>query len=634
VIDRSIIARVMEAAQVEEIVGDYVSLKKRGPHFVGLCPFHNEKTPSFVVTPAKGIYKCFGCGKAGTAATFLQEHEGMNFGEAIEFLAQKYGIPMASQTPEDRQRFDAEETLYVVNSFAQRHYSDNLFGTEEGKAVGLAYLKERGFREDTIRKFQLGYALESGDALTRTALTQGHRLELLKELGLTIERDSRRFDFFRGRVIFPVHNLSGKVAAFGGRTMTKEGGPKYVNSPESAVYVKSRSLYGMFQARTAIRQLDRCVLVEGYTDVISLHQNGFENVVASSGTSLTEEQIRLIRRFTQNVIILYDGDSAGVKASMRGVDLLLAGGLNVQVVILPEKEDPDSYVKLVGATEFNAYLKDRAADFLLFKTRELLREALPGPAGKAEVIKSTVESIARIPDPIRRALYLKECGTLMQVEERLLITEMNRVLRSEMYRAGSINQVQREDFEKLTRPSDPAPQQIFTVSGEAQERDVIRVLLEYGELEYQPGMNVATFIVQSLADAQIENPIYASILNTYRDELGQGHVPGSTAFVQSREPEVAKVAIDLITEKYEVSKNWEKKYDIIILPKSENYKRDVYSAVTRFQLWHTMMLIEENRRQQKVADSLESQSDLIRIRMHLDEQKAKLSHELATVIKR
>jgi DNA primase len=632
-IDQSVIARVMEAAQVEEIVGDYVSLKKRGAHLVGLCPFHNEKTPSFVVTPAKGIYKCFGCGKAGTAATFLQDHEGMNFVEAIQFLGQKYGIPVAEQTDQEKERYDQEETLYIVNAFAQRHYAENLFNTDEGRSVGLAYFKERGYREDTIRKFGLGYAMESGDDLTRQALSQGHRLELVKELGLTLERDNRRFDFFRGRVIFPVHNLSGKVAAFGGRTMSKDGGPKYINSSESKIYSKSKSLYGMYQSRNAIRQLEQCILVEGYTDVISLHQNGIENVVASSGTSLTEEQIRLIKRFTHNVLVLFDGDAAGVKASLRGVDLLLAGGMDVQVVVLPDKEDPDSYVKLVGATEFTAYLKDRAEDFLLFKTKQLLHEAPRTPSGRAEVIKATVESIARINDPIRRSLYLKECGRLMEVEERLLIGEMNRVLRSAMYRQGAINEPEKEDLENIARPKEPARQQEYSSSGEAQERDVIRVLLEYGELEYQPEVSVVRFVVDALEDAEMDNPVYASIFRAFRDGVTSGQVPTVASFLQGVDPEATKVAIDLITERYHVSQNWEKKYDIIILPRSENYRKDVYSAVKRFQLRHTMMLIEENRKQQQDAP-VESQEDLIRIRMHLDELKVKLSSELATVIKR
>lgn len=622
----------MEAAPVEEIVGDYVSLKKRGAHLVGLCPFHNEKTPSFVVTPAKGIYKCFGCGKAGTAVTFLQDHEGMSFVEALQFLGQKYGIPVAEQTPEDKQRSDAEETLYVVNAFAQRHYTDNLFNTEEGRSVGLAYFKERGFREETIRQFGLGYAVESGDAFTRSALDLGHRLELLKELGLTIERDNRRFDFFRGRVIFPVHNLSGKVAAFGGRTMSKEGGPKYVNSPESAIYSKSKTLYGMFQARNAIRQHDRCILVEGYTDVISLHQNGIENVVASSGTSLTEDQIRLIRRFTQNVLILYDGDAAGVKASIRGVDLLLAGGLNVQVVILPEKEDPDSYVRLVGASEFEAYLHDRASDFVLFKTKELLREARVGPSGKAEVIKATVESIARIQDPIKRSLYLKECATLMDVDERLLISEMNRVLRTSIQRQGQLNETEKEDLERVTRPAAVVQQQLFTPSGEAQERDVIQKLLRYGEMEFQPGLTVADYMIEALTGVELKNPLYAGILRTYREAREEKRVLSATDFTHGTDQEVSRVAIELVTEKYTLSARYEKRFGISVPAPDANYIQDVQKAVMRLQLRLAMELYHDFKKAQTDVENAEDERNLIKVKMELDRNKAAMSEQLTTVI--
>ena len=631
-IDRSIIARVMEAAQVEEVVGDFVNLKKRGAHYVSLCPFHNEKTPSFVVSPNKGIYKCFGCGKAGTAATFLQEHEGMSYVEALQYLGSKYGIDIAEQTADDKAQYETEESLYVINAFAQRYYQDNLFNTEQGKSVGLAYFKERGYREDIIRKFQLGYALDASDNLTKEALSKGHRLELLKELGLVSERDNRRFDFFRDRVIFSIHNLSGKVAAFAGRTLSKEG-PKYVNSPESSVYHKSRILYGAFQSRNAIRQSDECILVEGYTDVISLHQNGIENVVASSGTSLTEDQIRLIKRFSSNVLIIYDGDAAGVKASLRGVDLLLQGGLNVRVVALPEGEDPDSYVKLVGATEFRAYVNEKATDFLLFKVKQMLQSAPAGPSGKAEVIKAAVESIARIPDPIKRSLYLKECSTMMRVEERILITEMNRVLRSDLYRQGQINKTESEDLERLTRSKEGAQQAMFTNTGEAQERDVVRVLLEYGDKEIEPGKTVAQYVVDALGEVEMVHPVLNRIMRACCETVRGGGMPASSDFIQHTDSEVSVIAIDLVTEKYHVSKNWER-YDIVILEKAVNYQRDVASAVKRYQLWHTMRLIQENSRRQTEASDVKVQDELVRIKMFLDGEKSRLANELSTVITR
>lgn len=631
-IDKSIIARIMEAAQVEEVVGDFVNLKKRGAHYVSLCPFHNEKTPSFVVSPGKGIYKCFGCGKAGNAVTFLQDHEGMNYPEALRFLGSKYGVEVAEQSAEDKQRYDAEESLYVVNTFAQRHYTKNLFETEEGRTTGLTYFKERGYREETIRKFQLGFALESGSDLTSHALDQGQRLEMLKELGLTREKDGRRFDFFRGRVIFPIHHLSGKVAAFGGRTMLKDSA-KYINSQESPVYSKSKLLYGAYQGRGAIRSANECILVEGYTDVISLHQNGIENVVASSGTSLTEDQVRLIKRFAQNVLILFDGDAAGIKASLRGVDMLLQGGLNVKVAVLPDGEDPDSLVQKLGATEFTKFMEKEASDFVIFKLKQLLQGAGDSPAAIADVINDIVGSIAQIPDPIKRSLYIKECSNIMRVEERLLINELNRLVRNSLYRQERIDRTNKEDLERVTRTEKPLQPEMFTQTGEPQERDIIRVLLEFGDEEYEQGQTVAQFVIAELGEVTFGSPIYEQILSGYAAAAVESKSISANEFVQHPNEDVRALAIELLTEKYQISSKYDS-YDILIMPPQANFRSDTYCAVKRYQLWITMRMIDENRKRLQEASDFSVQADLQKVRMTLMARRAELAEELATVVHR
>ena len=425
-ISQKSVQEIIETAKIEDVVQDFVSLKRRGVNLIGLCPFHNEKTPSFTVSPAKNIFKCFGCGQAGNPVGFLMEHENYSFPEALRWLAAKYGIEIeeTETTQEAREEQQLFDSLYLVNQFARDYYQDQLFNTDLGKSVGLGYFKRRGFREETIKKFGLGYAPAGRDLFTRQAVGKGYNIELLRKLGLTTQYDR---DFFRGRVMFTIHNLSGKVIGFGGRILQKDvKAPKYINSPETEIYNKSKVLYGAYFAKKSIRKEGECILVEGYTDVISLHQAGIENVVASSGTSLTVEQIRLIKRYTPNVKIIYDGDIAGVKAALRGLDLVLEQGMNVKVVLLPEGEDPDSYLQSVGATAFKEYIDQQAQDFILFKAKVLLKEAGDDPVKKAGVIKDIVDSIAKIPDPIIRGLFVRECAKVVGVEEELLVAETNK----------------------------------------------------------------------------------------------------------------------------------------------------------------------------------------------------------------
>ena len=427
-ITQKTIAEIFETAKIDEVVGDFVNLRRRGVNMIGLCPFHNEKTPSFTVSPNKGIYKCFGCGKGGNSVNFVMEHEQFSYPEALRYLAKKYGIKIEEKqlSPEQDLERQRQDSLFIINDFAVNYYHDNLMNSDIGKSVGLSYFKQRGFREETIKKFQLGFAFDKNDHLTLSMVNKGYNLELLKTVGLT-SRYGR--DFFRNRVQFPIHNLSGKVIGFGGRILvTDKKQPKYLNSPETEIYNKSRVLYGIYFAKKAIRQEDNCFLVEGYTDVISLNQAGIENVVASSGTSLTVGQIQLIKRYTPNITILYDGDAAGVKAALRGLDLVLEQDMNVKVVLLPEGEDPDSFVQSVGTEKFKEYIKEKASDFILFKTNLILKETANDPIKRASLIKDIVESIARIPDPIKRSVFVRECSRLMEMSEQILIDEANKAV--------------------------------------------------------------------------------------------------------------------------------------------------------------------------------------------------------------
>ena len=433
-IDPATIERIMEAANIYEVVSDFVTLRRRGANYVGLCPFHEEKTPSFSVSPARGICKCFSCGKGGNAVHFIMEHEQVSYYEALRYLARKYNIEIHERelTDEEKQRKSDRESMLIVNEFAQKFFSDTLFDTPEGRAIGMGYFRERGFGEDIIHKFGLGFSPEKRDALASEAISKGYKREFLVKTGLCIEgQNGSLYDRFKGRVIFPVYSLSGKIIAFGGRVLKKDDKTaKYVNSPESEVYHKSDVLYGIFQAKQAIVRNDCCYLVEGYTDVLSMHQAGIENVVASSGTSLTPGQIRLIHRFTNNITVLYDGDAAGIKASIRGIDLILREGLNIKVVLLPDGDDPDSFAKKQSASDFTAYIKSHETDFIRFKTQLLLEAAGNDPIKRASLISDIVRSIAIIPDTILRSVYVQECARLLEADEKMLMREVNKIIRN------------------------------------------------------------------------------------------------------------------------------------------------------------------------------------------------------------
>jgi len=593
-IDRATIEKILDAAQIVDVVQDFVPLKKRGVNYLGLCPFHNEKTPSFTVSPSKEIFKCFGCGKVGNSVNFIMEHEHLTYPEALKYLARKYHIEVSEKelSQEELDKQNERESLLVVTAYAARQFNENLFQTDEGISIGLAYFKERGFRQDTLKKFDLGYSLEKRDAFSKRALANGHNKDLLVKTGLSIQHDDHIFDRFSSRVMFPIHSLSGQVLGFGGRILIKDPKTaKYLNSPESEIYHKSRILYGMYQARKSITQEDRCYLVEGYTDVLSLHEANVENVVASSGTSLTVEQVRLIKRFTQNITILYDGDAAGIKASLRGIDLVLEEGLNVKIVLLPDQEDPDSYSKKVSNEEFRKYLKDNETDFIRFKTQLLLSEANNDPVKKANLIRDVVKSIAVIPEAIVRTVYIKECSTLLEVPEPILYNEVNKLQHQKNF----------QDRNKYPGPEDlpvPPPALVKPVQQDTSsfysEKEIIRLLLKFGNSEFErtPGQeegkedisSVSDYVIREITsdDLSFDNRICARIFDDFRFHFEHGLITGEKQFIKNEDPEISSFSADLLVDSHELSKIWQDKQTYVETEEMK-LKEIVGDAVLKFK---------------------------------------------------
>lgn len=591
------VASILEASRIEEVVSDFVNLKRRGSNLIGLCPFHQEKTPSFTVSPSKGIFKCFGCGKAGDSARFIMEHEHYSYPEALRYLAAKYQIEIEEreQSPEELQEQNERDRLFNLNSFARDYFSNSLFETQEGKAIGLGYLKERDFRETVVRKFQLGFNPDHKDAFSNHARNQGYSAEALLKTGLSVGSEDKLYDRFQGRVIFPIHNLTGKVIGFGGRILVSDKTKaKYLNSPESDIYNKSKSLYGLYFAKTAISRLDQCLLVEGYTDVISMHQAGIENVVASSGTSLTTEQIRLIRRYTNNITILYDGDKAGVNASLRGIDMILEEGMNVRVLLFPEGDDPDSFVRKHRSSEVEEFIRKESKDFISFKTGLLLEEAAGDPIRKAGLIREIVTTISLIPDPIYRTVYVKECSRMLEVAEATLMNELNKLLRSRFRKQLSPETPVLPQSQPDLQPQEVAPEQEIPTLH--QERELIRLMLMFGNHEVKvPTVDedgfpaiyrlpLAHYILDDLRNDQLTfmHPTNVKILEIYIEGHDEGVVPHEQHFVSNPEPDVALLCIDLITERYQLSQNWEK-HKIFVKTATDDLKLLADSALIHFK---------------------------------------------------
>lgn len=651
-IPKETVDQILETSRVEEIVGEYVNLKKRGVNLLGLCPFHNEKTPSFTVSPSKGIYKCFGCGKGGSAVNFLMDHEHYSYPEALRFLANKYNIEVEEeeQTPEQIQEANQKESLFIVSQFAADFFQEQLRKTEEGRTIGLSYFKERGFREATIEKFKLGYSPENWDAFTNKALEKGYNLDYLEKTGLTIVKENKNFDRFRSRVIFPIQNISGRVIGFGGRTLSADKKiAKYLNSPESDIYHKSRVLYGLNHAKKSMIELDNCYLVEGYTDVISLSQNGIENVVASSGTSLTEEQIKLIRRYTPNISILFDGDAAGIKAAFRGIDMILEEGLNVKIIAFPEGEDPDSFASTHSSNEIKEYLESEAKDFIRFKTTLLLEETGNDPIKRAALIKEIVSSIALIPDPIARSVYLQECSHLMQIDEEALLSELNKVRRKKIGKKTSEKpNIDAEQYAETTENLAPKTEEkkVHLTTKDYQEEDIIRTFIKYGEKEISiPSLEdkendseeensylVSEYLIHEIeADGlKFSNSIFQKIYSLFKDAYVKETQLKENDLVSHPNPEISSLVIAYLMEKYTLSLNWEEKHKILTLNESDMLPKKVHKGICSWRLNKVQEMIYNLQAQLKEdSDSYESIFQQIN---KLQEAKRILANELGRIV--
>jgi DNA primase len=598
-IDKATIDRIFAAADIVEVIGEFVSLKKAGQNYRGLSPFKNEKTPSFFVSPSKGIFKCFSTGKGGNVVTFLMENEKLSYPEALQYLAKKYNIEIVEkeESIEERQLKNERESLLAINEFACQYYMDTL-NSAEGKAIGLSYFMERGFRDDTIKKFQLGYSREDKHAFTKTALDKSFKLEYLVKTGLTIQKDNNTYDRFHGRVMFPIHGLTGQILGFGGRVMkTDEKTAKYLNSPESDVYHKSDILYGLYLARQAVLKSDKCYLVEGYTDVISMHQAGIENVVASSGTSLTQNQIRLIKRFTHNITVLYDGDEAGIKASLRGIDLLLEEGLNVRVVLLPEGDDPDSYARKNNSNDFTAFILANETDFITFKTNLLKKDSLNDPIKKATLITDIVRSISMIPESIVRSVYVRECSKLLDVDEKTIYSEIVR------FRANKLEQKAKQ-AEHLVHSEGFAPEisrmPVAAPSKYAAEKEVLRLMLLYANqtIALNPGsedsISVADYVMNEINSDELEfhHPVYNQIYSEILTLKEKNEDISDQYFIKQANEEISKCVVDLITSAYDLSKIW-KRYENYFETEEMRLSEVVPEAVMAFKSEKVLRLIKE-----------------------------------------
>ncbi len=611
------IEKIMDTARIEEVIGEFVTLKKRGVNLIGLCPFHNEKTPSFSVSAPKGIFKCFGCGKGGNVVNFLMEHEHYTYPEALRYLAQKYSIEIEEEkpTPEQQKAMDEKESLFNLSAFAQKYFEQQLHESEEGKSVGLTYLKERGFSTGQIKKFGLGYCPGKWDDFTQKALKQGYKKEYLIKSSLSKTKDHLLYDSFRGRIIFPIHNLSGRVLGFGARILTNDKKrPKYINSAESEIYHKSKALYGIYFAKSPMASADNCYLVEGYTDVISLHQAGVENVVASSGTALGPDQIKLIRRYTSNVTLLFDSDPAGIKAAFRGIDMILEEGLNVRIVLFPEGEDPDSYARKYRPAEVREYLDSQAKDFISFKTGMLARESKNDPIKKAGIIKEIARTISLMPEPIARTIYVQKCSEMMKIGENLLMGEINKIRRQKRQRKSS-QLIQHEKGPVSVPPQDQmhGEGRPGVEENASQEKELIRLMLHYGgheivfEVENENkhtekvNIRVADFIVQDIEsdNLELENSQCQKIFREFSAQVNNDKLPDNKFFTSHEDSGVRKLAVDLLSEPHTLSKNWGHRHKIYIKEEEEDLKPRVLQAIYAFKLKKLEQMIAENRREIK-----------------------------------
>ena len=648
-IPRETVEQILQAAHIEEVVGEFVTLKKRGSNLWGNCPFHNEKTPSFSVNPARNIFKCFGCGKAGDSAKFLMEHEHYTYPEALRYLAKKYNIKIEEkqQTAEEIMQQSLREKMFNINEFADKYFVDTLWNTEEGRTIGLEYFRERGYLNPIIEKFHLGYNPDSAhwDAFTEHAKKNGYSEELLEQIGLSIKGSKGLYDRYHGRVMFPIHSLTGRVIGFGGRILVNDKkSPKYQNSPESEIYDKKQTLYGIYFAKNAIAKNDECILVEGYFDVLRMHQIGIENVVASSGTSLTMEQIRLVKRYTKNITMLYDGDAAGIHAALRGTDMILSEGMNVRVVVLPPEHDPDTFGKEFSTEYVSNYLKENAKDFIRFKTELLLKDAENDPIKRGQVIRDIVETISVIPDSIFRITYVKECSRLLDMPEQTLTNELNKILRAKLKKTLGIDDNVVSETETSTVPKQEENIEEQLPAGYYQERELVKLLLMYGKnmiaeerldengQKVYEQVSVAQMIVD---DLKIDGFFFTNVVNKkifdiFDQAIDKGHIPDDQFFISNEDETIALLAADLLSTPYKLDQ-WEK-YGIFVKQEEDVLRTTVLSTLYRYK----DLVIEERRK--AIMEELKNTSDvadqliLLKQKKDLDDIRIQINKELGIVI--
>ncbi len=645
-ISQDSIQQILSRIDIVEIVGSFVKLKKRGSNYLGLCPFHNEKTPSFTVSPAKEIYKCFGCGRSGNSISFLMEAEKYSYVEALRWLAAKYNVEIeeTETSPEYKQQQQVADSLYIINNFAQQYFTDALFNTDEGQDVALSYLKERGFREDIIKKFQLGYNSEARDAFTKAAVAAQYSLEYLQKTGLVNVRDGNAYDNYRGRIIFPIHNQSGKVLGFGARIIKKnDKAPKYINSPENEIYVKSKILYGSYFARQAIDKADECLLVEGYTDVVSLHQAGIENVVASGGTSLTPDQLRLIKKYTNNLTIVYDGDSAGIKAALRGLDLALEESLNVKLVLIPDNEDPDSYVNKVGTAAFIDFVNANKKDFILFQLGFALKDAGNDSTKKAIVVNQIAETISKInkaEDFTKQQDYIKQCSEILKIEESGMHALVNKFIREKIGKDENRNSREQRFAEETisAHQSSEVDGEVTALfnKDEIHEQAMVRSLLEFGLKNWNEEQKVAEYIFAEIENNQLEelidNKELIRIMQTYKAWYDAGLEPTAKNFLYHDDLQMSSQVVSIMDFNYEVSPKWKEHFEGHIATRDDLFAEEVFSTLNYLKLRKIKRLMDINQRDLEKATATEEQMMLVQTHQHLKQIEIELTRQLGTVI--
>ena len=630
-ISRETVEEIKARLDIVDIIGDFIQLKRSGQNYKALSPFSAERTPSFFVFPKNQNFKDFSSGKQGDAITFIMEYDGLNYTDALLYLAKKYGIEVATEQQSDEaiQAQNERESVFIAMSFARDFYRDQLWNHDEGRTIGLSYFRERGIVDEAIRSFELGYAPDRWDALLNTALAKGFSIEVLEKAGLIIRNEDKTYDRFRGRVMFPVHNATGKTIAFGARILKSAANqPKYINSPETPVYQKSRILYGLHQARRSIRQQDNCYLVEGYTDVISLHQHGIENVVAASGTALTDSQVALIKRLSPNVTVVFDGDDAGIRASLRGVDMILAQGMNVRVVALPQGEDPDSYARKLGTMGFREYLSEQEEDFISFMIRFLHPDKKTDPARQAETIGQVIRSISVMPDALKRAIYIKETSQRLSLDEQVLYSELNKQhLKQERPRRPELPA---PDMPVTPEPREVKKREIDPVA--MQERETIRLLILYGINEIEEKYHLVDHYLEELEDLEFTVPVYQEILQIFRENVKKGEIIDSSYLIQHASEAVRQEVIGLLSTQYELSENWQRLFHIFVPSETDVLSNSVYTNLLRLKFRKIKKLITLNLEELREESDPERQTELQKMSIELKKAEAEFAGPLGIVV--